>query len=89
MKNFINSVPNSFPRTIELDLEKLNVAIEDKRTHLGISTREVCRLIGEKTPSTFNRLRKGTHPSTDLFIRILIWLDKPDINEFIRDIYET
>jgi transcriptional regulator with XRE-family HTH domain len=86
MKNFVTSTPNSYPRLVELDMDKLNEAIESKRLQLKISSREVCRLVGEHTPSSFTRLRSGKHPSVSLFIRILIWLNKPDINDFIRDI---
>lgn len=86
MKNLPNSQPLPYPRTTQLNTEALMKAIDEKKKRLGLSDREVIRQLGEKSSSRLLIIRNGGHPSTNLFIRMLIWLGTTDITPFVQDI---
>jgi hypothetical protein len=86
VKNLDSSQPLPYPRTVELNITALMEAVDDKKKSLKLSDREVIRRLGERSSSRLLILRKGGHPSTDLFIRILLWLGTTDIAPFIQDI---
>lgn len=71
------------PRVVRFDPEALYVAIDKRRRELGISKREVCRQVGERTPSAVTRIGRGTHPSADLLVRLLHWLGSTDLAPYM------
>jgi transcriptional regulator with XRE-family HTH domain len=79
-------MPQTKPRTVRLDTEALYVAIDRRRRELRISQREVLRQVGERTPSSLNRLGQGKHPSADLLVRFLVWLGTTDVAPYLSPI---
>jgi hypothetical protein len=74
------------PRTVQLDVEALYRAVDRRRRELGVSKREVCRQVGEHTPSAVTRLGRGVRPSTDQLVRLLHWLGETDLAPYIAPV---
>lgn len=68
-----------------LDSAALHRAVNQRRTELGISWREVSRQAGLATVGLGYRLAKGDGLSADSLIRILAWLGTNDVGPFTRD----
>lgn len=81
--SFVAELRPPAPRTVRFDSEALYLAIDKRRRELGISKREVCRQIGEHTPSAVTRIGRGTQPSADLLVRLLHWLGETDLAPYI------
>lgn len=82
-REFVESDRAPTARVVRFDSEALYVAIDRRRRELGISKREVCRQVGERTPSAVTRIERGTHPSADLLARLLHWLGDTDLSPYI------
>lgn len=74
------------PRAVRFDPEKLYVALDRRRRELRISGRELCRQVGEHTPSSLTRLGQGRTPSADLLARFLVWLGDTDISPYVSQV---
>lgn len=83
---YVAEVREPDPRVVQFDPEALYVAIDRRRRELGISKREVCRQVGEHTPSAVTRIGRGTHPSADLLVRILHWLGETDVGAYMAPV---
>lgn len=79
---FVAEEKQPAPRVIQFDAEALYVAVDRRRRELGISKREVCRQIGEHTPSAVTRLGRGVKPSADQLVRLLHWLGETDLGPY-------
>jgi transcriptional regulator with XRE-family HTH domain len=66
----------------ELDLDRLNDAIEAVKRHRGISARDVAKETG-LSPSTLTRLSHGQKPDADALVSLLVWL-QADVTRFAR-----
>jgi transcriptional regulator with XRE-family HTH domain len=75
--------PAPWPRAARFDPEALYVALDRRRRERHLTRREVCRQLGENTPSVLTRLGQGRHPSADLLIRMLLWLGDTDVSHFL------
>lgn len=72
---------------LQIDAERLYSELDRRRRHEGISWSTVAREIGSSPPA-LSRLRSGTVPCAAAFARALVWLDRADVREFVREVEE-
>lgn len=68
-----------------IDARRLYEALNQRRTALSISWREVMRQAGVRAPSFSTRLKNGGEPDLQNLARLLLWLGDTDLRPYLRE----
>jgi hypothetical protein len=66
------------------DVAAFFAAVDEKRQREGLSWRALCGQLGYQSTNLGTRLAAGRHVSAEQLCRLLLWLGRTDIREFVR-----
>ena len=68
----------------QIDVERLYVELDRRRRHEGTTWSAIAKKCGS-SPAAMSRMGRGTVPTADVFVRLLLWLGTTDFGGFLKD----